>query len=154
MVSLAGAEPNLWSVKGGNWKVCEGLLNKSSAIINKNTQIIEIIKKSNSNKGGKPLYYLRSVDSLINAPFDVVIVALPLEITQNFIGCGECSNWPMQSELGQFQQTVATFIDGKLNEDIFKRDSSVIGTMEKPEIFFRYSHVYLLYCGYNSCQLH
>ncbi|XP_028399919.1 prenylcysteine oxidase-like [Dendronephthya gigantea] len=136
MVSLAGAESNLWSVKGGNWKVCEGLLNKSSVILNKNTQIIEIIKKSDTKEDGKPLYYLRSVESLINTPFDVVIVALPLDIAQNFIGCSECSNWPMQTELGQFQQTVATFVDGNLNDNTFKKDSSVIGTMEKPEIFF------------------
>ena len=138
MVSLAGAEPNLWSVKGGNWKVCEGLLNKSSAVLNKNTQIIEIIKKSNSSDDGKPVYYLRSVESLISSPFDVVIIALPLDVKQNFIGCQGCSNWPVQSELGQFQQTVATFVNGKLNEEMFNRQADTIGTMEKPEIFFKY----------------
>ena len=144
MVSLAGAEPNLWSVKGGNWKVCEGLLNKSSATLNKNTQIIEIIKKPNSTDGGRPLYYLRSVETLINTPFDVVIVAVPLDVRQNFIGCQECTSWPVQSELGQFQQTVATFVNGTLNEDVFGSKPNTIGTMEKPNIFFKYG-IYVLW---------
>ena len=138
MVSLAGAKPDLWSVKGGNWRVCEGLLNKSSATINKNTQIIEIIKKPNSTDDGKPLYYLRSVKTLINTPFDVVIVALPLDVRQNFIGCEGCDSWPVQSELGQFQQTVATFFNGSVNHDVLDVKSDIYGTMEKPDIFFKY----------------
>ena len=138
MVSLAGAEPNLWSVKGGNWKVCEGLLNKSSAIFNKNTQIIEIIKKPDASKDGKPMYFLRSVETLINTPFDVVIIALPLDVRPNFIGCQGCNNWPQQSQLGQFQQTVATFFNGSVNNDILNVKSDVYGTMEKPDIFFKY----------------
>ncbi len=139
MVSLAGAEPNLWSVKGGNWKVCEGLLNKSSAILNENSQIIEIIKKPSSTDDNKPLYYLRSTKTLINTPFDVVIVAVPLDVSQNFIGCQECNNWPVYSELGQFQQTVATFVNGTLNHDVFGSEPDAIGTMEKPDIFFKYA---------------
>ena len=136
MVSIAGAERNLWSVKGGNWKVCEGLLNKSSVTLNQNTQIIEIIKKPNSVENGKPLYYLRGTKTLISTPFEVVIVAVPLDVSQNFIGCSECDAWPTQSELGQFQQTVATFVNGTPNQDVFKTASDVIGTMEKPDIFF------------------
>ena len=103
MVSLAGAESGLWAVKGGNWKVCEGLLNTSSATLNENTQIIEIIKKPNSTEDGKPLYYLRSTKTLMSTPFEAVIVAVPLDVRQNFIGCSECDAWPAQSELGDFQ---------------------------------------------------
>jgi prenylcysteine oxidase/farnesylcysteine lyase len=141
MVSLAGAESGLWAVKGGNWKVCEGLLNTSSATLNENTQIIEIIKKPNSTEDGKPLYYLRSTKTLISTPFEAVIVAVPLDVRQNFIGCSECDDWPAQSELGDFQQTVATFVNGTPNEDVFGTGSDDIGTIERPDIFFRYGNM-------------
>lgn len=142
MVSLAGAEPGLWSVKGGNWKVCKGLFDKSATILNKNTQIIEVIKKFDLTSNSIPQYYLRSTNSLISTPFDVVIVAVPLDVTLDFIGCQGCRNWPVPSELGKFQQTVATFVNGTLNEDTFGGKSQIIGTMEKPDIFFKYGVIY------------
>ena len=125
-------------MEGGNWKVCEGLLERSKTIINKKTQIIEIIKKTTPDRE-QPSYYLRSDKGLISTHFDVVIVAVPLEIKHNFIGCDGCSRWPHQQQLGEFQQTVATFLKGKINENTFKFCSELpctIGTMEKPEICF------------------
>ena len=56
--SLAGLESGLWSVEGGNWKVCKGLLEKSKAIVNKNTQVIEIIKKK-LDEQQNALYFIR-----------------------------------------------------------------------------------------------
>ena len=134
---MAGLESGLWSVEGGNWKVCKGLLEKSKAIVNKNTQVIEIIKKK-LDEQQNALYFIRTVKSLVSTPFDVVIVATPLEVRQNFIGCDGCSRWPYQQELGEFHQTVATLQKAKLNTSTFKFSKlpETVGTMEKSEICF------------------
>ena len=42
-VSLAGSQGGLWSVEGGNWRVC-GLLSSSKATVYKDTKITEVVK--------------------------------------------------------------------------------------------------------------
>ena len=132
---MAGAAPGLWSVEGGNWKVCKGLLEKSKAVVNKNARVIEIIKKR-LDEQQNPLYYIRTTESLIGTPFDAVIVAMPLELRQNFVECDGCNRWPHQQELGEFHQTVTTFQKAKLNESRFGARTNTVGTMEKSEICF------------------
>ena len=48
-VSLAGAQGGLWSVEGGNWRVCEGLLSNSKATVYQNTKITEVVKTTKSS---------------------------------------------------------------------------------------------------------
>ena len=117
--------------------MCEGLLEKSNVKLNKNTRIIEIIKKQMADEA-KPVYFLRTDKMIVDTPFDVVILALPLDVPDYFIGCQGCKRWPTQNELGDFQLTVATFSskDG-LNKTTFGEDPpNTILTMEKPEILF------------------
>ena len=54
-VSLAGSQGGLWSVEGGNWRVCDGLLSSSKATVYKNTRVTEVVK---NNNGGteRPVY--------------------------------------------------------------------------------------------------
>ena len=139
-MSLAGSQGGLWSVEGGNWKVCDGLLSTSNATLYKNTRITEVVK---TTKGGteNPVYTLKGTGHIPDKQYDIVIVAAPFEIANYFFDCKECKNWPAPKELGEFWRTVATFVQGHINMTHFgfvaENDiPEVIGTTETPQNYF------------------
>jgi len=139
-VSLAGAQGGLWSVEGGNWKVCEGLLSKSKATVYKNTKITEVVKTTQSSTG-HPVYSLKGDGQIPDKHYDVVIVAAPFEILDYFFDCKDCREWPVPKELGNFWRTVATFVHGQVNMTHFGFSTEddipeIIGTTETPENYF------------------
>lgn len=139
-VSLAGSQGGLWSVEGGNWKVCDGLLSSSNATVYKNTKISEIVKRSQGSSVC-PVYTLKSDSQIPDQHYDVVIVAAPLEIADYYFDCKDCNNWPIPKDLGEFWRTIATFIHGQVNMTHFGFSTEddipeVIGTTETPTNFF------------------
>lgn len=130
----------MWSVEGGNWKVCEGLLSTSNATLYKNIKVTEVIKNT-SDRGKRPLYTLKGEGEIPSAQYDVVIVAAPFEIDSYFFDCKDCKNWPTPKQLGDFWRTVATFVQGHVNLTHFGFGSEgdipeVIGTTETPKNYF------------------
>ena len=126
----------LWSVEGGNWRVCDGLLSSSKATVYKNTRVTEVVK---NNNGGteRPVYTLKGDGNIPDKQYDMVIVAAPLEISSYFFDCKGCRNWPSPKELGEFWRTVATFVHGHINLTHFGFGTEydipeVIGTTETP----------------------
>ena len=139
-MSLAGSQGGLWSVEGGNWKVCDGLLSTSKATLYKNTKIREVVKYTSGNPE-KPLYALKGEGHIPDKKYDIVIVAAPFEIASYFFDCKDCKNWPNPKELGEFWRTVATFVHGHVNMTHFGFGTEddipeVIGTTETPKNYF------------------
>lgn len=139
-VSLAGAQSGkLWAVKGGNYQVCKAILEKAEANMMLNTKVTAISKKTDENQEVK--YAVMANGKLTDYMYDVVVVAIPLEVRSDQIQCKECSDWPKLNEIGRFQQTVATFVKGRVNYKAFgfAKESDVpseIFTVESPKAFF------------------
>ena len=139
-VSLAGSQGGLWSVEGGNWRVCDGLLSSSKATVYKNTRVTEVVKNNNGSTE-RPIYTLKGDGNIPDKQYDMVIVAAPLEISSYFFDCKGCRNWPSPKELGEFWRTVATFVHGHINLTHFGFGTEydipeVIGTTETPKNYF------------------
>lgn len=139
-VSLAGSQGGLWSVEGGNWKVCDGLLSTSKATVYKNTKITEVVKTTDGSDE-RPVYILKGDSQIPDKQYDMVIVAAPFEIANYFFDCKDCKQWPVPKELGEFWRTVATFVHGQVNMTHFGFSTEndipeVIGTTETPKNYF------------------
>ena len=137
-MSLAGSQGGLWSVEGGNWKVCDGLLSTSKATLYKNTRITEVVKDIS---GGSAQYTLKGEGHVPNKQYDIVIVAAPFEISNYFFDCKDCKNWPAPKQLGEFWRTIATFVQGHVNLTHFGFGAEgdvpeVIATTETPRNYF------------------
>ena len=139
-VSLAGSQGGLWSVEGGNWKVCDGLLSTSKATLYKNTKITEVVKTTHGSDN-HPVYTLKGDSHIPDKQYDIVIVSAPFEVANYFFDCKDCKQWPVPKELGEFWRTVATFAHGQVNMTHFgflTEDDipEVIGTTETPKNYF------------------
>ncbi|KAL9979252.1 hypothetical protein ACROYT_G016887 [Oculina patagonica] len=139
-VSLAGSQGGLWSVEGGNWKVCDGLLSTSKATVYKNAKITEVVKTTQGSNE-RPVYTLKGDSQIPDKQYDIVIVAAPFEIANYFFDCKDCKQWPVPKELGEFWRTVATFVHGQVNMTHFGFSTEddipeVIGTTETPKNYF------------------
>eukprot|EP00794_Sanderia_malayensis_P017071 gene17071-18791_t len=131
-VSLAGAQSGkLWATKGGNMKICEGMLERSNVNLMLDTKVQSISRKvveDNRVKYSLNIVRNESKDEAKEAiiggiVYDAVIIAVPLEVGTSFISCTNCnskeSQWPILEELGHYQLTVATFVKGHLNPKAF-----------------------------------
>ena len=126
-------------MQGGNWKVCEALLNASKAQVHTDTKVIKISRQPSPQPHLNPVYHLTSDKELEHKVYDIVIVAVPLEVY--YFACDGCKSWPKVQELNRFQQTVASFTTGNLNSSFFgfDREEDVpenIFTTENPKNFF------------------
>ncbi|ROI48940.1 Prenylcysteine oxidase [Anabarilius grahami] len=131
-VALAGAEPGLWAVDGGNKLVCSGLLYHSKAELVP-ARVTTISMKMRPSKTGSVtnFYEVNYVgeSGAAHSMYDIVVVATPLHqgVSEiNFPGFSP----PIPSHFpGRYHQTVATLVHGLLNV-------SFLGTTDKPENFF------------------
>ena len=125
-------------MKGGNYLVCKGILEKSGANLALNSKVSGILRGTKENK---PKYALELNGKTTEFMYDAVIIAVPLEVKADFISCQTCSKWPKQNEQGHYQQTVATFVQGTLNYTSFGLAKAsdapdTIFTVENPDLFF------------------
>ncbi|XP_033127631.1 prenylcysteine oxidase 1-like [Anneissia japonica] len=120
LISLAGVQPGLWSVFGGNKLVCEKLLNSSKA-----TWVNEaVVKVEGAENGSYTLYWEdeTSDGELKSKTFDIVIVATPLHDKVSNISFEGISP-DIHNFHGEYQRTVATFIRGTPNSTYFGKST-------------------------------
>lgn len=104
-VSLAGSGGDLWSVKGGNWQMAAGLINRSDVILHLHEEIesITFLGESYELNSTKEKSYL----------CDVTVVATPLdELKIHF-------SPEISIPERKLQHTHATFVRGLLNHVSF-----------------------------------
>ncbi|KAL4225246.1 Prenylcysteine oxidase 1 [Mactra antiquata] len=141
-ISMAGVEPGLWNVVGGNQLVPQGLLKKSQANLIKG----EVTTISLSSDGSPPVYQLDYLPGTSTDPentkskeYDIIIIATPFYKGMTDIQFEEFQNniTPVDND---FHLTVATFMEGSPNSSYFKLDSvgdlptAILTTDEK--VFF------------------
>ncbi|XP_063304725.1 prenylcysteine oxidase 1-like [Pelobates fuscus] len=141
-VSLAGTDSGLWAIEGGNKLVCSGLIYASKAQLIKGivTSVEEKIRPMKS--GGTVKLYELSYETSAGSQlglYDIVIIATPLnrglsEIT--FLGFDP----PIETFSKHYQQTVATFVHGRINTSFFgcakPCELSEVLTTSNPKLFF------------------
>lgn len=100
-VSLAGSGGRLWSIKGGNWQMAAGLIDRSEVELHLHEEIESI-----SSKGE---YYELNSTQRNSYTCDVAVVATPLdESSVQFTP-------PISIPKRELQHTHATFVRGLLN---------------------------------------
>ena len=138
-------EGHLWSVKNGNHQVPEILIKSACANLNLNTCIKSVTKTLNLD--GRPVFTLQtdsSLDSRVEdceKTYDAVIVAVPLDVPSCYINFDSCQKWPQQKQLGKYQQTITTLVQGDIRMEYFNSPSgagelSAILTTEDSKMFF------------------
>lgn len=126
-VSLAGAEEGLWSIKGGNWQMASGLINRSNVDLHLHEEIESISFIGN--------YYELNSTKGKSYKCEVAVVATPLdEVNIRFTP-------PISIPKRRLQHTHATFVRGVLNPEYFglKAVSEIpelVGTIEVPDLPF------------------
>ncbi|XP_053125094.1 prenylcysteine oxidase 1 [Hemicordylus capensis] len=144
-VSLAGADSGLWAIEGGNKLVCKGLLYASKAQLISGTVIsLEEKTQQRGRTGGTVKLYevtYNSTSGLTTELYDIILIATPLQrkianVTfRNF-------NPPIPEFSRPYQQSVATFVHGRINTSFFGYPDgsqfhfSSIFTTENPKFFF------------------
>lgn len=108
-VSMAGMDGSLWSVKGGNKRVAEKLLEISKAQLI-DEYVIQVIKNNES--------YTLLTNTRKKSTYDYVVFAAPLaenqEVPITF------SNMPVQlNKVGKYHQTVSTLVVGNIKKTTF-----------------------------------
>jgi prenylcysteine oxidase/farnesylcysteine lyase len=114
LVSLAGIEDGyLWSVVGGNYQIAEEALKRSEAAYH-NSRVLSVTTKAN---GSYSVDYAEGPDysNSKSSEFDVVIIAHPLNKSKiNFT-----PSLDIPGTKDEYHRTVATFIKGKPNAELF-----------------------------------
>ncbi|XP_067929623.1 prenylcysteine oxidase 1-like [Watersipora subatra] len=117
-VSIAGAEPGLWAVQGGNYQVPQHLLKSSGA----QTISSRVTKVSNiTSNSSRPLYRLETADGL-TAEYDLVVLAFPLvkgAVEVEFEGF----NTDIKGYEQPFHRVFVYIVDGVPNHKHFGYDS-------------------------------
>lgn len=133
---MAGMDGSLWSVKGGNKKVAERLLEMSKAQLIRE-YVIQIIKEDES--------YMLLTNSKKNTTYDYVVFAAPLAENQKIPIT--FSNIPLAlKKVGKYHQTISTLVIGDIKRAKFSPlsdDSSpilIISNNEK-DIFNSISNI-------------
>ncbi|KAG6503377.1 hypothetical protein ZIOFF_035689 [Zingiber officinale] len=126
-VSLAGSDPGLWSVSGGNWQLAAGLIRHSNATLHLDEGINSI-----TNVGG---YYELNSSKGNSYACEVTVIATPLdEINITIVP-------PVSIPSRRLQHTYTTFVRGLLNPKYFGLNIAseipdLVGTLELPDIPF------------------
>ncbi|KAJ8393937.1 hypothetical protein AAFF_G00054700 [Aldrovandia affinis] len=131
-VSLAGADPGLWAVDGGNKKVCSGLLYHSKAeLIPAVVTAISTKQRPIKTGGMASLYEVNYAGEFgsAHALYDIVVVATPLHQGLSQIAFHGFTP-PVPSHFpGHYHQTVTTLVHGLLN-------TSFLGVTDPPAQFW------------------
>jgi len=113
-VSMAGIQPGLWRVKGGNYKVPECLLEKSKGRLLRS-------KVDSITLGDNSQYTVRFGEA--SEVFDVVVIATPLTKDKADLKLHGLSKEP--SFPGSYQRTLAYLVHGSLNHSAYGLDESL-----------------------------
>ncbi|XP_053574137.1 prenylcysteine oxidase 1 [Bombina bombina] len=143
-VSLAGTDSGLWSVEGGNKLVCSGLIYASKAQLIQGTVTSVQERTRPLRTGGSVKLYEVSYETSEGSHldmYDILVIATPLNkgiSNINFLGFSP----PIETFSKRYQQTVATFVHGRINASFFgcllpcQFKLSEILTTNDPKLFF------------------
>ena len=116
-VSVAGAQPGLWAVHGGNKQIAEGILHISGAKLIKQ-KVENVMLKMNDS------YLIKSTDeegNVYSKNYDIVIVSTPLDTNLSRI---QFDGITLPSFGESYHKTVAMFIQGLLDYEHFGYSSA------------------------------
>lgn len=106
-VAVAGADADLWAVRGGNRELPKSLIAESKSKLHLNTAVTEILKQKDGTF--KLVTNLGPVGT-----FDQVVLAFPIEGTRASIKFTDFGQPPYISGNLRFHRTVATIVAGHL----------------------------------------
>ncbi|XP_005110758.1 prenylcysteine oxidase [Aplysia californica] len=123
-VSMAGVEPGLWSVEGGNQRIAENLLWGSKAtLVEAKVSTVALIKDELGT--GSVSYEVEYEQSgkTNSREYDILILAMPLEGTKNEINFVD---FPVKvTPFSQpFHKIVTMFVQGRINKTTFGLNSA------------------------------
>ncbi|XP_013406982.1 prenylcysteine oxidase isoform X2 [Lingula anatina] len=108
-VSIAGAEPGLWSVEGGNNRVPEGLIKEAK--VNLNMAVVTDITLT--GKQYEVQYLNKDSSSPVKKAYDIVIIATPFHQDSKKVNFHGFPETPKTYQ--DFHRTVATYVRGVPN---------------------------------------
>ncbi|XP_033751430.1 prenylcysteine oxidase-like [Pecten maximus] len=116
-ISMAGVEPGLWSVKGGNKVIPENIVKYSK--INVIPAVVKMVEFLEDEPFLYEVYYKQDENGEVKTKrYDMVVIATPLHdgiSNIKFEGFQQdIHNFPQQ-----YHKTVATFVHGKVNSSYF-----------------------------------
>ncbi|XP_014225239.1 prenylcysteine oxidase-like isoform X1 [Trichogramma pretiosum] len=133
-VSIAGAGFDLWSVKGGNKKVPEKLIQENDQVTLKHSAVKKVRKSILNDKVKYEITYTeidKETDS--TSEYDIVIIAAPMtnDHFSSVIFEGFDDDLTFS---GTYQTTIATFVSGEVDFSYFDLDEDIQGIMScEPE---------------------
>lgn len=126
-VSLAAVGSDLWSVKGGNKKVPEGLIHRNKKVNVVPLRVTKIVKaKTENDKNSYEIYCSDENGSeSFKAAYDIVVLATPLTHDQKF--SVKFEGFPSDDFVfnGSYHSTVATFVKADMNPKYFNLDEDI-----------------------------
>ena len=154
LVSICGTVGDLWSVKSGNKKIPEKLLEKSGAKVLKNTCIKSISKSTDNPESKNTIVYQTSdCKEIIDDSFDYVIVGFP--IYNGVLGDDFKLDFDTHTDFDNYemQRTNTYFINGivKLFPDTLPKTKRIDLHSVDPAIPYRCVCVNLP-CDYNQAE--
>ncbi|XP_065186345.1 prenylcysteine oxidase 1-like [Sycon ciliatum] len=131
LVSLAGSQDGLFSVKGGNCRVAEGLRNMSGAGSPTGSFVTSIQRIANGAAGSKPVYNVTTRDLATNALsstiFDALVLATPLQDSGiTLIDFPRAA--PLPACCIEYRTVYVTFVKGMPRPEFAHLPSSLNGT--------------------------
>jgi prenylcysteine oxidase/farnesylcysteine lyase len=120
-VALAGSQDgSLWRVVGGNYKIAESVLKESEYSSLVMEDVVSVTKTEEED--GSVKYTVATADGNFDHGYDVVVVANPLNTSSvkynNF-----SSDVYTEAATTPYQQTVAAFYKGKINQQFFGKSA-------------------------------
>lgn len=136
-VALAGAQPGLWSIEGGNYQVPKRLLESS--------RINLIFSKVTTIKLRQDRRFDLHHSKTVTTTYDLVFVCTPLTSDDMSGIAFEGFPKPLSKFAGEYQRTIATFVRGVLN----RTELRMKGTVDIDEVLTTTPDVFFNSLGVN-----
>lgn len=107
-VAVAGADSDLWAVRGGNRELPKSLVEASKAKVHLNTAVTEVIKQKDGT------FNLLSAAGPLGT-FDHLVLAYPIEGTRSTVKFTDFEKTPYKSGNKRYHRTITTIVSGYVN---------------------------------------
>ncbi|XP_067326816.1 prenylcysteine oxidase 1-like [Anolis sagrei] len=145
VVAFTGVDKGLWSVEGGNKRVCAGLIQASKAqLIQGTVTSVEETTRPKGRSGETVKLYevtYESASGVTSSLYDIVLIATPLHRKMTNISFRNFKP-PIPEFSKPYEHVVSTFVHGNINSSLFgysdpsQLQLNDIFTMENPKTFF------------------
>lgn len=120
-----GAEPGLWSVRGGNKQIAVSLLKESMASVLEATVTSVVLMKDQLGTGSVTYEvqfekaHSANSDNTNSQEYDIVVIATPVNGSKKQISFVDFPR-PVTPFLQDYHTTIAMFVQGRINSTTFK----------------------------------